>query len=134
MEYQKMINLLENTPNQLTKFRTKNWVKINNKSHRAYNVGQIKFKTSILRYRLCDYSDVYIHVKGNITVPNTGITVSPSNRNKSVLFKDCASFSDCISEVNNKEIVDAKDIDVVMSMYNLIEYSDNNGKIFGSLW
>ena len=86
MEYQKMINLLENTPNQLTKFRIKNWVKINNKSHWAYNVGQIIFKTSILRSRLCDYGDVYIHVKGNITVPNTGITVSPSNRNKSVLF------------------------------------------------
>ena len=77
---------------------------------------------------------MYIHVKGNITVPNTGITVFPSNRNKSVLFKDCASFSDCISEINNKEIADAKDTDVVMSMYNLIEYSDNNGKIFGSLW
>ena len=58
MEYQKMINLLDNTPNQPTKFRTKNWVEINDDSRTKYNAGtQIRFKTSMLRSILCDYSD-----------------------------------------------------------------------------
>ena len=61
MEHQKMINLLGNTPNQPTKFRTKNWVEVNDESRRTYNSNsQIKFKTSMLRSSLCDYSDAYI--------------------------------------------------------------------------
>ena len=63
MEYQKIINLLDNTPNQLSKFRTKNWVEINNNSRGAYNVNtQIKFKTTMLKSSLCDYGDAYILV------------------------------------------------------------------------
>ena len=63
MKYQKIINLLDNTPNQLSKFRTKNWVEINNKSRGAYNVNaQIKFKTTMLKSGLCDYGDAYILV------------------------------------------------------------------------
>ena len=62
MEYQKIINLSENTPNQLSKFRTKNWVNINDESRGTYNVNsQIKFKTSMLRSSLCNYSDIYIY-------------------------------------------------------------------------
>ena len=69
MEYQEIINLLDNTPNQPTKFRTKNWVEINDESHGMYNTNsQIKFKTSMLRSNLCDYSDAYILVKGTISV------------------------------------------------------------------
>ena len=61
MEHQKIINLLGNTPNQPTKFRTKNWVEVNDESRRTYNSNsQIKFKTSMLRSSLCDYSDAYI--------------------------------------------------------------------------
>ena len=61
MEYQKIINLLDNTPNQPTKFRTKNWVEINDESRGTHNTNnQISFKTSMLRTSLCDYSDAYI--------------------------------------------------------------------------
>ena len=70
MEYQKIINLLDNTPTQTNKFRTKIWVEINDDSRRTYNTNsQIKFKTSMLRPSLCDYSDAYIFAKG--TIPNT---------------------------------------------------------------
>ena len=63
MEYQKIINLSENTPNQLSKFKTKNWVNINDESRGTYNVNsQIKFKTSMLRSSLCNYSDIYIYL------------------------------------------------------------------------
>ena len=72
MKYQKIINLLENTPNQPSKFRTKNWVEVNDESRETYNVNsQIKFRNSILRPSLCDYSDAYIFVSATITVPNT---------------------------------------------------------------
>ena len=72
MEYQKIINLWDNTSNQPTKFRTKNWVKINDESRGMYNTNsQIKLKTSMLRSSLCDYSDAYMLVKGKITVTNS---------------------------------------------------------------
>ena len=72
MEYQKIINLLDNTPNQPTKFRTKNWVETNDESCVTYNTNnQIRFKTSMLRTSLCDYSDAHILVKGTITVAST---------------------------------------------------------------
>ena len=63
MEYQKIINLSENTPNQPSKFRTKNWVNINDETRGTYNVNsQIKFKTLMLRSSLCNYSDIYIYL------------------------------------------------------------------------
>ena len=65
MEYQKIINLLDNTPNQPIKFRTKNWFEINDGSRGTHNKGnQIRFKTSMLRSSLCDYSNAYILVQG----------------------------------------------------------------------
>ena len=68
MEYQKIINLLDNTPNQLSKFRTKTWVEINDDTRERYNINSpIKFKTSMIRSSLCDYSDAYILVKRNIS-------------------------------------------------------------------
>ena len=77
-----MINLLDNTPNQSTKLRTKNWVEINDGSHGVHNIGsQIKFKISMIRSSLCDYSDAYILFKGNITVTNTETAAAPNNRN-----------------------------------------------------
>ena len=72
MEYQKIANLIEDIPNQPSKFRTRNWVEINDQSRGAYNVNsQIKFKTTMLKSSLCDYSDAYILVKGTISVNNT---------------------------------------------------------------
>ena len=74
MEYQKIANLLDdNKPNQPSKFRTKNWVEINDESRGTYNVNsQIKFKTTMLKSSLCDYSDAYILVKGTITITGAG--------------------------------------------------------------
>ena len=89
----------------------------------------------MLKYILYDYSDVYILVKGTITVNNTAAQgVAANNINKDVIFKNCAPFTNCISEINNTQIDNAKDIDIVTPMYNLIEYSDNYAKTTGSLW
>ena len=136
MEYQKIANLIEDTSNQPSKFRTKNWVEINDESRGTYNVNsQIKFKTTMFKSSLCDYSDAYILVKGTITVNNTAAAdTAVNNVNKKVIFKNCAPFTNCISEINNTQIDNAKDIDIVMPMYNLIEYSDNYAKTAGSLW
>ena len=102
MEYQKITNLLDNASNQPSKFRTKNWVEINDESRGVYNVNsQIKFKTAMLKSSLCDYSDVNILVKGTITVDNTGTAAAPNNRNKKVIFKNCVPFTNCISEINS---------------------------------
>ena len=136
MEYQKKANLLNNESNQPYKFRTRNWVEINNEARGTYSPNkQIKFKASMVRSSLCGYSDTYILVKGNITVNNTaGAGAAANNTNKKVIFKNCAPFTCCISKINNADIDNAKYIDIVMSMYNLIEYSDNYSKISGSLW
>ena len=134
MEYRKILNLLDNTPNQPSKFRNKNWVGINDKSYVMCNTrGQIKFKTSRIRSRLCDYSDAYILFKGTITVENTGTAAVLNNRNKKVIFQNFALFTDCISETNNIEIDRSNNIDVVMPMHNLKEYSNSYMKISGSL-
>ena len=83
MEYQKIINSLENTLNQWTKFRTKNWVEINDDSRGTYNSnGQIRFEISMLRIGLRDYSNPYILVKGTIAVVNTGTAAGLNNANK----------------------------------------------------
>ena len=89
----------------------------------------------MLRSILCDYSDAYILVKGNITVNNTAAAgANANNTNKKVIFKNCAPFTNCISKINNTQIDNAEYIDIVMPMYNLIEYSDNYSKTSGSLW
>ena len=138
MEYQKIANLIDDTPNQPSQFRTRNWVEINDESRGAYNVNsQIKFKTAMLKSSLCDYSDAYILVKGMIKIIGRAandIARQADERNKGVSFKNSAPFINCISEINNTQIDNAKDIDIVMPMYNLIEYSDNYAKTSGSLW
>ena len=89
----------------------------------------------MLRSSLCDYSDAYILVKGNISVNNTADAgAAANNTNKKVIFKSCAPFKDCISKINNTQVDNATDINIVMPMYNLIEYSDNYSETSGSLW
>ena len=89
----------------------------------------------MLKSSLCDYSDAYIFVKGTISVNNTAAQgAAANNTNKKVISKNCTPFTSCISEINNTQIDSAKDIDIVMPMYNLIEYSDNYAKTTGSLW
>ena len=138
MEYQKIANLIDDTSNQPSKFRTKNWVERNDESRGTYNVNsQIKFKTTMLKSSLCDYSDAYILVKGTITVTGAGADAAArqaDERDKGVAFKNCAPFINYISEINNTQVDNAKDINIVMPMYNLIAYSDNYAKTTGSLW
>ena len=132
---QKIANLIDDASNQPFKFKTNNWVEINDESRGTYNVNsQIKFKTTMLKSSLCDYSDAYTLVKGTITVNNTAAAdADANNANKKVIFKNCAPFTNWISEINNTQVNNAKDIDIAMPMYNLIEYSDNYSKTSGSL-
>ena len=116
MQYQKILNLLHNTPNQPFKFKTKKSVKINDESRRTYNAdNQIRFKTSMFRSSLWDYSDAYILGKETIKAAER-TAASQNNANKKVLFKNCALFTKCISRIDNTQIDDAQD----MPMYNLI--------------
>ena len=137
MEYQKIKNLSDKKLDQPSKFRTKNWVEINDESRETYTGNSIKFKTTMLRSNLCDYADAYILVKETITITGAGDNAAArqaDERDKGVIFKNCAPFVKCINRINNTEIDNAKDIDIVMPMYNLIEYSDNYSKTSGSLW
>ena len=91
----------------------------------------------MLKSSLCDCSDAYILVKGKITITEAGADAAARQayeRDKRVAFKNCASVTNCISEINNTQVDNAKDIDIIMPMYNLIEYSDNYAKTTGSLW
>ena len=114
--------MLDNASNQPSKFKRINWVEIIDEARGIYAANKlIKFKTSMLRSSLCDYSDAYILVKGNISVNNTaGAGAAANNAGKKVIFKNCAPFTDWISKANNNQEDNAKDIDIVMLMYNLI--------------
>ena len=105
MEYQKIMNLLDNKPNQRTKFSTKNWVRIYDNSSGTYNTNsQIKFKTPMLGSSLCDYGDACIIVSGTITTTGAGDDDAVrllDKRNKGIVFKNCAPFKDCILEMND---------------------------------
>ena len=88
----------------------------------------------MLRSSLCDYGDASILVKGNIIVNTAAADADANNTNKKVIFKNCAPFTSCICKINNTQIDNAEYIDVVMPIYNLIEYSNNYSKTSGSLW
>ena len=120
MEFQKIINLLDTTfdNKDLPRFVTKKWIEIYDQSEKNYSINkEIRIKTSMLRSDLCNFSDAYIIVKGDITATN------PNNakRNKAVVFKNNATFINCISKINGIKIDSAEDLDVVMPMYNLLE-------------
>ena len=86
---------------------------------------------------LCNYSDAYILVKWRLAITGAGTdaaAIQADERNKEVIFKNCAPFINCKSEIKNTEIDNAKDIDIVIQMHNLIDYSDNYSKTSGSLW
>ena len=123
MEYKKLANLVYDASNQPSKFKTKNWFEINDESRATHNVNsQIKFQTTMLNSNLCDFSDAYILVRGNIIVNNTAAAADAdaNSTNKKVIFKSFAPFTNCISEINNTQVYSAKDIDILMPMYNLI--------------
>ena len=124
--------MIDDALNQSSKFRTKNYVETNDESRGTYSVNsQIKFKTTMLKSSLYDYSDGYILVKGKITITGAGDDAAArqvDERDKGVAFKNCDPFSNCMSEINNTQVRKAKDIDIVMPMYNSIDYSDNYSK------
>ena len=89
----------------------------------------------MLKSSLCDYCDAYVLVKGTIAVNNTAaVGASANNTNKKEVFKNCAPFTNCISKINNTQVDNANDTDIVMPMYNLIQYSNNYSKTSGRLW
>ena len=112
-----------------------NWNKEEESRGVYNNNSDIKFKTIILKSSLCNYSDAYILVTGRITITGdvAGAAVRVDERDKRVIFKNCAPFN-CKSVINNTEIDNAKDTDIVMSRYDLIEYSHNYSKTSESLW
>ena len=116
----------------------KNWIEINDQSREVYNSNSdIRFKTTVLKFILCDYSDAYMLVTRRVTITGAGADAAArqaDERDKSVIFKNCTPCINCKSEINNTERNNAKNVDIVMPMYNMIEYSDNYSKISGILW
>ena len=134
MEYQKLTNLLDATSGNIPRFITKKWGEVYDQSG-SDEVGyksskQTRFKTSMLRSDLCDFSDPYIVVKGTITITNP----NDENYKNKLFLKNNAPFTSCISKINNALIDNAEDLDIVMPMYQLLEYSKNYRKTTGSLW
>ena len=134
MEYHEITNLLGTTPDEVPRFITKKWIEVHDQSGSAEDrykpSKQIRFKTSMLRWDLCGFSDAYIVVKGMITVTDT----NDANYNKKLALQNNAPFTSCISKINNTLIDNAEDLDIVMPIYNLLEYSKNYRKTTGSLW
>ena len=126
--------MLDNTLTEPSKFMTKNWAEISNDLCGTYNINnQIKFKTMMLKSNLCGYSDPYILVSGTITITGEGgdDAKSADKRDKGVTFKNWAPFTDYLSEINNAQVDNAKYLDAVIPMYNLIQYSNNYSKASG---
>ena len=118
METQNIVKISNGSANENSKFATKKWYVIDSESKGNYSENEIKFLTCSLESNLCDYSDAYILVTGNINV--TG-----ADTNTKVAFKNCAPFRKCRTELNEPFVDDAQHINIAISMYNLIEYSDN---------
>ena len=130
MESQKIINLLDSNDNESQKFATKRWYIINDQNTgNAYGDGEdgttIKFEAKTIKPNLCDYSDAYLLVTGNI---------QNKPANSLVAFKICAPFRTCDITINDEQIEKAEDLNIVMPMYNLLEYSDNYQDSTGSLY
>ena len=157
MEFQKITNFLDITSDNkdLPKFVTNKWVEVFDQSQKNYDVNkEIRMKTSMLRSDLCDSSDAYTVVTGNIIVTKKRFTANdfeaPNNTNlnatntnnannnafgeKKLVFKNNAPFVNCISKIDSMKIDNAENLDVVMPMYNLLEYTKNYRKTTGSLW
>ena len=122
MEYDKISNLLGSTSENLSKFVTREYVKVNSLSNTYNENKSIRFKRPMLRSDLCNYGDAYILVNGTITVAGN----QPRDRqNRPLILKSNAPFVSCITRINGELTEDADDLDIVMPMYNLLEYSKN---------
>ena len=125
MEYDKINNLLGSQSENLSKFPTREYVRVNSLSNTYNENKSIRFKTPMLSSDLCDYADAYILVSSKITVAGS----NPRDRqNRPVILKNNAPFISCITKINGELIEDAEDLDIVMPIYNLLEYSKNYKK------
>ena len=114
MEHQKILSLLNKANDP--KFVTRKWNISNDQSNANYNVGnEILWNTEVLKSYLCDYNDTYSLVRSHITIIGHQAT--------HIAFKDCTPFTNFITKIDGTTIDDAEDLDLVMPMYNLIEYS-----------
>ena len=131
MEYQKITNSLGNIPDKVPRFITKKLIEVHDQSGKTYNTNkQIRFKTSLLTSDLCDYSDAHIVVKGIITVSTTvGVNEIRDKKNRPLAFKNNVPFISCILQINGTLVENAEDLEIVIPMYNLLNYSWNNGII-----
>ena len=128
METQKIVNLVNGSDNDNSRFATKKWYVIDSESNSNYSQNdEIKFLTRSIESGLCVYSDAYILVTGNISA-------SSNNAATQVIFKNCALFEKCRTEINETLVDEATHINITMPMYNLIEYSDNYSDTSGTLW
>ena len=132
METQEIVNLSGDADSESSKFATRKWYVINDQNNTDYGEGNedsttVKFETKVIKSNLCDYSDAYILVTGDITA--TG-----GDANTKVAFKNCAPFTKCVTHINDEHVDNADNLDIVMPMYNLIEYSDNYSDTSGILW
>ena len=141
MEHDKINNLLLSEDNEnevLSKFVTREYVRINSLLNTYNENKSITFKTPMLRSSLCDYSDAYISVKGTITVTATGVNNNANDiidkKIRPIILKNNAPFVSFITRINGELIEDADDLDTVMSMYNLLQYSKSYRKTIGSLY
>ena len=132
MEFNKIYNSLGRAHDKVPRFITKKWIELQSQSGNTYNMSKpIRFKTSMLRSDLCDYSDAYVWVKGTITVTNPN---NNANFDRRLTLKNNAPFIPCVSKINGELVENAEDFDIVMPMYNLLEYSENYEKTSGSLF
>ena len=132
MEFNKINNLLGPAHDEVPRFITKKWIEVQSQSGNTYNASKpVRFKTSMLRSDLCDYSDAYVCVKGKITVtdPNNN-----ANFDRRLTLKNSVPFISCISKINGELVENAEDLDIVIPMYSLLEYSKNYEKTSGSLF
>ena len=127
MENQKIINLLNKSDTNSRNCATKKWYIINDENNTNYGVNKdtgagapdtIKFDTRLLKPNLCDYAEAYILVDGTIRA-------AAANANTRLVLKNCARFTKCNLEINDEHVDTVENLDIVMPMYNLIEYPDN---------
>ena len=132
METQKIVNLLNGTDNESSKFATRKWHIISDQNNTEYGKADengltSKFGTKIIKPFLCDYEDAYILVTRDIRA-------AAGNASSKVAFNNCASFTRCVTQINDEHVETAENLDIIMNMYNLIEYSHNYADSSGSLW
>ena len=123
METRKNVNLLGDNGNESLKFSTRNWYVINDQNNTDYGEGNensatVKFEAKVIKSSLRDYSEAFIPLTG-------GIKATGGNADAGVAFKNCASFMKCVTHINDEHVDNAGNLDIIMLMYNLIEYSVN---------